>query len=112
MAQELTGVGAMTAAGVVGMMAAANAGGRLTWAWLSDLVGRRLVFTALLLLAAALRLLPLSVDVAAFTALASVAMLCFGGGLVYEWSRVCVSEAGTAYHVSHADVVRLVADSS
>ena len=35
----------------------------------------------LLLLAAALRLLPLSMDVAAFTTLASVAMLCFGGGL-------------------------------
>jgi hypothetical protein len=87
----------MTAAGVVGMMAAANAGGRLTWAWLSDLVGRRLVFTALLLLlAAALRLLPLSVDVAAFT----------------NGSRAGVSEAGTAYHVSHAVVDRLVADSS
>jgi hypothetical protein len=52
------------------------------------------------------------VDVAAFTALASVAMLCFGGGLVYEWSRVCVSEAGTAYHVSHAVVDRSVAYSS
>jgi MFS transporter, OFA family, oxalate/formate antiporter len=60
----------------------ANASGRLTWAWLSDLVGRRLVFAAmLLLLTVVLRLLPLSVDVATFTSLASVAMLCFGGGL-------------------------------
>jgi OFA family oxalate/formate antiporter-like MFS transporter len=82
MAQELTGIGAMAAAGVVGIMSVANASGRLTWAWLSDLVGRRLVFAAmLLLLTVVLRLLPLSVDVATFTSLASVAMLCFGGGL-------------------------------
>lgn len=82
MAQELTGVGAMTAAGVVGSMSAANASGRLIWAWLSDLVGRRLVFTAmLLLLSTALRLLPFTVDIAAFISLSAVAMLCFGGGL-------------------------------
>ena len=81
MAQELTGIGAMAAAGVVGTLSVANAVGRLCWAWLSDLVGRRLVFTAMLLLAAALRSLPLTSVVVGFTLLASVAMLCFGGGL-------------------------------
>lgn len=82
MARELTGIGTMSAAGVVGIMSLANAGGRVCWAWLSDLVGRRLVFTAmLLLLAAVLRLLPLAAGVTTFTALAAVAMLCFGGGL-------------------------------
>jgi OFA family oxalate/formate antiporter-like MFS transporter len=82
MAQELTGIGAMAAAGVVGVLSMANAVGRLCWAWLSDLVDRRLVFTAMLfLLAAALRTLPLTSVVVGFALLASVAMLCFGGGL-------------------------------
>jgi len=82
MARELTGIDAMAAAGVVGIMAVANAGGRLCWAGLSDLVGRRLVFTSMLcLLAAVMRLLPLATEIGAFTALAAVAMLCFGGGL-------------------------------
>ena len=82
MARELTGVGAMTAAGLVGMMSLANASGRLFWAWLSDLVGRGLVFSALLvLLAAALRMLPFAAGIVAFGVLAALAMLCFGGVL-------------------------------
>ena len=82
MARELTGVGALAAAGAVAIMSVANVVGRLGWAWLSDLVGRRLVFTAMLvLLAAVLRLLPGADELAAFAALAAVVMLCFGGGL-------------------------------
>jgi OFA family oxalate/formate antiporter-like MFS transporter len=82
MVREQTGVGAMAAAVVVGVMSVANAGGRLWWAWVSDLVGRRLVFLAmLLLLAAVLRVLPLTADVVGFALLEAVAMLCFGGGL-------------------------------
>jgi OFA family oxalate/formate antiporter-like MFS transporter len=82
MARDLTGVGAMAAAGVVAAMSMANAVGRLGWAWLSDLVGRRLVFGAMvLLMAAALRSLPLTVGVISFTLVAATAMLCFGGGL-------------------------------
>ena len=83
MARELTGVSAMTAAGVVAIMSVANAAGRIGWAWLSDLVGRRLVFIAIIsLLAAVLRSLPLTATVVPFTILAVTAMLCFGGGLV------------------------------
>jgi OFA family oxalate/formate antiporter-like MFS transporter len=82
MVRELTGVDAMAAAGVVGVMSVANAGGRLCMAWLSDLVGRRLVFAAMLFaLAVVLRMLPIATDVGAFSSLAAVAMLCFGGGL-------------------------------
>jgi len=82
MARELTGIGPMAAAGVVAAMSLANALGRLGWAWLSDHVGRRLVFVALVtLMAAVLRLLPLTAEVLSFTLLASTAMLCFGGGL-------------------------------
>jgi MFS transporter, OFA family, oxalate/formate antiporter len=82
MARELAGVDAMAAAGVVGVLSMANAGGRLCLAWLSDLVGRRLVFAAMLcLLAVVLRMLPLATDVGAFLPLAAIVMLCFGGGL-------------------------------
>jgi OFA family oxalate/formate antiporter-like MFS transporter len=82
MAQELSGVSAMAAASVVGIMSIANAGGRLCWAWLSDLLGRRVVSLAmLLLLAGALRTLPLTAGVVGFTLVAATVMLCFGGGL-------------------------------
>lgn len=82
MVQQVTGIGPMAAAGVVAALSLANTVGRLGWAWLSDVVGRRQVFVAiLLLLAASLRALPLAASVTAFTLLAATAMLCFGGGL-------------------------------
>ena len=82
MVRELTGVSAMAAASVVGTLSLANAGGRLCWAWLSDLLGRRVVFMAMLvLLAISLRTLTLTAGIAGFTLAAAMAMLCFGGGL-------------------------------
>jgi OFA family oxalate/formate antiporter-like MFS transporter len=82
MAREMTGIGAMAAAGVVAVMSIANALGRLGWAWLSDCVGRRVVFvTMALVMAAALRSLPLAAGIVPFTILACTAMLSFGGGL-------------------------------
>jgi OFA family oxalate/formate antiporter-like MFS transporter len=82
LARELTGGDAMAAAGVVGIMSVANAGGRFGLAWLSDLVGRRLVYVAMFcLLAGALRMLPFARDVGTFSSLAAIVMLCFGGGL-------------------------------
>ena len=41
MAQEITGVTAAQAAGLVGIISIANGAGRFLWAWLSDLIGRR-----------------------------------------------------------------------
>ncbi|HSH30956.1 MAG TPA: OFA family MFS transporter [Thiohalobacter sp.] len=46
MAQEITGMTAVTAATMVGVMGLFNGGGRLVWATLSDYVGRPNVFTA------------------------------------------------------------------
>lgn len=54
MAQEITGVSATVAAGMVGITSIANGSGRFLWAWLSDFVGRRWVFLAMFLLQAVL----------------------------------------------------------
>ena len=50
MAQEITGVSALAAAGMVGVISIANGAGRFLWAWLSDYIGRRWVFLAMFLL--------------------------------------------------------------
>src|SRR5262250_631688 len=52
MAQEITGVSATTAAGLVGIISIANGSGRFLWAWFSDLIGRRWVFLAMFLIQA------------------------------------------------------------
>lgn len=51
-AQEITGVTAAVAAGVVGFISIANGTGRFLWAWLSDLTVRRSVFLAMFLVQA------------------------------------------------------------
>ena len=57
MAQEITGVTAAVAAGLVGIISIANGAGRFLWAWFSDLIGRRWVFLSMFLI-----------------------LLCYGGG--------------------------------
>src|SRR5580698_124670 len=52
MAQEISGVSAATAAGMVGLISVANGSGRFLWAWFSDAVGRRTVFLMMFLLQA------------------------------------------------------------
>lgn len=81
MAQELTGVGAGAAAGMLGILSVGNGAGRFLWSWLSDATGRRWAFAAIFLLqAAAFFFLPQSSFVL-FTIFASVVLLCFGGGM-------------------------------
>ena len=81
MAQEITGVTALVAAGLVGIFAIANGLGRLVWAWLSDLVGRKWVFLIMYLLQAVLFFsLTLTNSFVVFTALGFVILLCYGGG--------------------------------
>ncbi|MDQ6695146.1 MAG: OFA family MFS transporter [Chloroflexota bacterium] len=81
MAQEITKVDALTAAGFVGIIAIANASGRFLWAWLSDFIGRKWVFLVMFLLQAVLFfLLPLTSTFAIFTILAFTVVLCYGGG--------------------------------
>lgn len=81
MAEEITGVSAATAAGLVGAISIANGAGRFLWASLSDLIGRRTVFLIMFPLQALLfALLPGVENFAVFTALACSIMLCYGGG--------------------------------
>ncbi len=81
MAQEITSVSAAVAAATVGLISIANGLGRLFWAWLSDFVGRRIVFlTMFLLQAVAFWFLPSAGTLTAFAVLALIILLCYGGG--------------------------------
>ena len=81
MAQEMTNVGAADAARMVGIISIANGAGRLLWAWLSDFIGRRSVFLLMFPLQAVIFwLLPSVQSLPAFTALAVLVLLCYGGG--------------------------------
>lgn len=81
MAQEITGVSAAIAAGLVGIISIANGSGRFLWAWFSDLVGRRWVFLSMFLVQAILFfILPGIQSFSAFSVLCFVILLCYGGG--------------------------------
>ena len=81
MAQEITGVTAAVAAGLVGIISIANGSGRFLWAWLSDAVGRRWIFLMMFAIQALVFfLLPKIQSFPAFTALCFIVLLCYGGG--------------------------------
>jgi OFA family oxalate/formate antiporter-like MFS transporter len=81
MAQEISGVSAATAAGMVGLISIANGSGRLLWAWFSDAVGRRTVFVMMFLLQSAAFLLLSQVHhFGLLSLLAFLILLCYGGG--------------------------------
>jgi OFA family oxalate/formate antiporter-like MFS transporter len=81
MAQEISGVSAATAAGMVGIISIANGAGRFLWAWFSDLVGRRWVFLAMFLIQAVIfRMMPHVTTFSTFTTMAFIILLCYGGG--------------------------------
>jgi OFA family oxalate/formate antiporter-like MFS transporter len=81
MAQEITGVNATVAAGLVSIISVANAAGRFLWAWLSDAIGRKWVFFVMFILQAALFLLLPLVNVYFLLAvLTFVIVSCYGGG--------------------------------
>jgi OFA family oxalate/formate antiporter-like MFS transporter len=81
MAQEITGVTAVQAAAMVGIISIANGSGRFLWAWLSDSIGRRWVFLAMFLLQALLFFfMPDVSGFPLFTTLAFLVLLCYGGG--------------------------------
>ena len=81
MAQEMTHATAVAAAGLVGLISIANGSGRLLWAWLSDVTGRRQVFLTMFLVQAVMFMLLARVEsLAALGALAFVVLLCYGGG--------------------------------
>jgi OFA family oxalate/formate antiporter-like MFS transporter len=81
MFQEITSISAARAASIVGIISIANGAGRLLWAWLSDVVGRRPVFLAMFLLQAIIFwLLPSAHSLTLFAALTVAVLLCYGGG--------------------------------
>jgi MFS transporter, OFA family, oxalate/formate antiporter len=81
MAQEITRVNALTAAGLVGLISIANGAGRFLWAWLSDFIGRRWVFLIMFLLQAVIFfLMPKVSSFAVFSLLSFIVLLCYGGG--------------------------------
>ncbi len=81
MFQELVGITAIIAAGMVGIVSIGNAVGRVLWASVSDLIPRRFVFLIMFLLQAVLFwLLPSLHTVAVVTTVAFIILLCYGGG--------------------------------
>ncbi len=81
MFQELAGVSAAVAAGMVGVVAIGNAVGRVFWASVSDLIPRRFVFLIMFLLQAVLFwLLPSLGSRGVLTVVAFIVLLCYGGG--------------------------------
>jgi OFA family oxalate/formate antiporter-like MFS transporter len=79
--QELAGVGAVTAASMVGLVSVGNAIGRVFWAWTSDFITRRATFVAMFLVQAALFwMLPGVTSAAVLTIVSFAILMCYGGG--------------------------------
>jgi OFA family oxalate/formate antiporter-like MFS transporter len=79
--QELTGVTAAVAAGMVGLVSIGNAAGRVFWAWASDLITRRATFVVMFVVQAFLFwLLPNSRAALSMTTVTFVVLMCYGGG--------------------------------
>ena len=81
MAQQITGVGAVTAAGVVSIISIGNGIGRFLWAWLSDLMGRKAVFVTMFVAQAILFVILAQVSAyALFAIIAFIIVSMYGGG--------------------------------
>jgi OFA family oxalate/formate antiporter-like MFS transporter len=79
--QELVGVTAVVAAGMVGIASIGNAVGRVFWAWVSDFLTRRITFVVMFLLQVVLFwFLPSATIVWLLTILTLVVLMCYGGG--------------------------------
>jgi MFS transporter, OFA family, oxalate/formate antiporter len=81
MAEEIAGVSAVVAAGLVSIISVGNALGRFFWAWLSDAIGRKWVFFVMFLLQAVLFfVLPLASAYVLLAILSFIIVSCYGGG--------------------------------
>jgi OFA family oxalate/formate antiporter-like MFS transporter len=79
--EELVGVGAVVAASMVGLASIGNAFGRVFWAWVSDLVSRRVTFFAMFVVQVLLFwFLPSVTAVPLMTLVAFIVLMCYGGG--------------------------------
>lgn len=81
MAQEIGGASDAQAAALVGAIAICNGAGRLVWAALSDVIGRRAVFTLLFLVQATMfYLITRATTYDELLAIMCCVLLCYGGG--------------------------------
>src|SRR5712672_1409644 len=79
--QELTGVTAVVAGGMVGIASLGNGVGRVFWAWVSDLITRRVTFAVMFILQVGLFwFLPKITISSIMTIVAFVILMCYGGG--------------------------------
>jgi len=79
--QELTGVTAIVAGGMVGVASIGNGVGRIFWAWVSDLITRRMTFVVMFALQAVLFWFFPNIGVASLmTIVTFVVLMCYGGG--------------------------------
>lgn len=78
---ELSGVTAIVAAGMVGIVSIGNAVGRVFWAFSSDFLSRRYTFLVMFLLQAVLFwILPSLTSTSLITVVTFVILMCYGGG--------------------------------
>jgi MFS transporter, OFA family, oxalate/formate antiporter len=81
MFQEMGKATAVTAAGLVGIISIGNGLGRIFWAWISDLTGRKMAFFLMYLVEAALYwTLHGITSLAVLGAVIFVVVMCYGGG--------------------------------
>jgi MFS transporter, OFA family, oxalate/formate antiporter len=81
MFQEIARVGAVAAAGMIGVASLGNALGRVFWAWISDIITRRWTFVTMFLLQIGLFwILPGATSAVVLGALSFVVLMCYGGG--------------------------------
>ncbi|MDB6169496.1 MAG: major facilitator superfamily 1 [Verrucomicrobia bacterium] len=81
LAQEVTHVSAVAAAGLVGIVSIANGAGRFLWSWCSDYIGRSRVFQLMFLLQSVVFFLLSRVHLfGGLGVLAFIILLCYGGG--------------------------------
>ena len=81
MAQQLVGLTAVQAAGIVGVISIFNAVGRVFWAWMSDMIGRARVYFLLFAIQVVIFFSLTHLHTATiFTIAVAVIGLCYGGG--------------------------------
>ncbi len=81
MAQQIVGLSAVAASGIVGVISIFNALGRVFWAWVSDFLGRATVYVLLYAIYAVMFfLLPEAHNPTVFTMEVAAIGLCYGGG--------------------------------
>jgi MFS transporter, OFA family, oxalate/formate antiporter len=81
MAQEITGMSAIAAAAMVGVLGMFNGGGRIGWATISDYIGRPNVYTTFFIIQViAFAILPYASSPLLFQILLFAILTCYGGG--------------------------------